>query len=284
MFSHKEANAVWEKALRAHAALPLQGDEGPYLAIGAKTMALLNPLWARAKKVELPDIGKMLSEGKDVRIFGDPHFEHANIIAMCQRPHSGVEDMDQQLWDEIEKAHAEADFVVCVGDWSLKNPIAWQRRVHGLFAGKHATVVGNHDAKGAKPEQWAQAGAFASLAFNLDRELARKFSKENDPELSELIDWEKIPRHIMVGLSHWPIPPDRMPGPSWINLHGHIHNRADRPLRANCSVEAIGYKPKPVSEIIGARLMDDLARRQSGLAGFVDSQGRDEGDSSYVNV
>lgn len=281
MLSHQELDKTWEAALRAHAKAPLQGERGPYLPIGAKSMALLDPLW-KGRAASSLDLGAMLAQGRDVRAFGDPHFEHANIIRMCERPFENVEAMDEAMWISLARAHSEADFVLCVGDFAMKNPIAWQRRLAAEFPGKHATTVGNHDAKGAKPEQWLDAGAWASLAFSVSKELVMSWVARHEPEESAVLDWDAAPRWIHVGVSHWPVPPERLPGPAWVNLHGHIHNRPNRPLRVNCSMEAIGFEPRPIERLIDARLVDDLIGRQKGLGAFDESSSRDPGDSSYL--
>lgn len=279
MLSHKELEKTWADALRVHASTPLQGEAGPYMPIGAKSMTLLTSLW---KAQEPLDIGPMLAEGKDVRAFGDPHFEHANIIHMCERPFEAVETMDKALWEAIDSAHAEADFVLCVGDWAMKNPITWARKIASMHPGKHVTTVGNHDAKGAKAEQWLKAGARASMAFSVERGLVKSWVDTYEPELSVMLDWDEAPRVINVGVAHWPVPPQRLPGPAWISLHGHVHNRPDRPLRINCSVEAIDFKPKSIQRLINARVIDDLIRRRSGLDLFDESKTPNPGDSSYL--
>jgi calcineurin-like phosphoesterase family protein len=281
MLSHQELDRTWQAALRAHAKTPLQGEKGPYMPIGAKSMALLDPLWKGRVGQEL-DLGAMLAKGQDVRAFGDPHFEHANIIHMCERPFENIEAMDQAMWESLERAHSQADFVLCVGDFAMKNPIAWQRKISTAFSGKHATTVGNHDAKGAKPDQWLAAGAWASLAFSVSKELVASWVARHEPEVVDALDWDALPRFISVGVSHWPVPPERLPGPGWINLHGHIHNRPNRPLRVNCSMEAIGFEPRPIERLIDARVVDDLIRRQKGLGAFDESATRDQGDASYL--
>lgn len=271
MSSLLEINLAWESALRTLASTPLEDERGPYLAIGVKTMALLDPLWTAARAWELPDIGAMLAAGKDVRVFGDPHFQHANIIQMCGRPFGSVDEMDENMWASIAQAHAESDFVVCLGDWALRDPISWMRRAAGDFPGKHLTVVGNHDARGSKPAQWVAQQARASLAFSIARPLVKTWVERHEPEMAGLLDWESIPEIIHVGLSHWPMPPQFMPSASWINLHGHTHNQPSLPLRSNCSMEAIGFAPRSIEKIIGSRILDDLARRQLGLDMFLDS-------------
>lgn len=222
----------------------------------------------------------MLASGRDVKAFGDPHFAHANIIKMCERPFLGVEAMDQAMWEAIERAHREADFVVCLGDWALSGAIGWARRSSQEFKGKHATIVGNHDAKGAKPAQWADVGALASLAFSIPRELAREWVGRHEPAAADEVDWSVLPRAIHVGLSHWPVPLRRMPGAAWINLHGHIHNRPNRPLRMNCSMEAIGFEPRSVERLVDSRVLRELVARQSGFDLLDDEDGdKDPGDA-----
>lgn len=271
MLNYSQIEKAWAKALREHATTEIQGAKGPYLPIGAKTLRLLDALWLACAARPALDVGAMLAEGKDVRVFSDPHFEHANIIHMCERPFETVEAMDEALWAGVERAMLECDLLLCLGDWAMKNPLSWAQRASALAPGRLAGVVGNHDVKGANSEQWALAGLRGSMAFSVESALARSWAEAADPELASAVDWSELPRIFNVGLSHWPVPPQIMPGPAWINLHGHVHNREDRPLRVNCSVEAIGYKPRSVSDMIGARVLDDLARRQRGLDTFDES-------------
>jgi calcineurin-like phosphoesterase family protein len=282
MLSFGELNSAWEAAVRRHAGEPMVGEHGPYKPIGSKSMALLEPLWKGRPAPCLPDVGAMLAAGRDVRIFGDPHFEHANIIRMCERPFETIEAMDASLWAAVDEAHREADFVLCVGDLALKNPISWQRKIADAHPGKHATVVGNHDAKGSKPEQWIAAGAFATLAFEIELALARSWVEAREPGMSELVDWKALPKRISVGVSHWPLPPQRLPGPGWINLHGHVHNKPSKPLRVNCSIEALDYAPRSIAGLVDARVLDELARRQRGLAGFDETSEPTPGDSTML--
>lgn len=271
MLNQEEIEKTWARALREHATAPLLGDRGPYLAVGAKSLRLLDELWKAPETQEPLDVGEMLAAGKDVRVFSDPHFEHANIIRMCERPFAAVEEMDEALWAGIEKALAQADLVLCLGDWAMKNPIGWARKARALGPGRLAGVVGNHDAKGAKPGQWAQAGARASMACAVDRELISAWVRANEPEMHALVPWSETPARVHVGFSHWPVPPQRLPGPSWVSFHGHVHNRPGRPLRVNCSVEALGFEPRPLSSLFTAELMTDLADRQRGLGRFDES-------------
>lgn len=45
MISSAELNKIWARVLREHAITPVQGEEGPYRAIGDKSLAFLDELW-----------------------------------------------------------------------------------------------------------------------------------------------------------------------------------------------------------------------------------------------
>ena len=282
MLNHTEIEKTWARALRGHATAPLQGATGPYLAIGAKSLRLLDELWAASGTQEPLDVGALLAAGKDVRIFSDPHFEHANIIRMCERPFDAIEAMDEALWMGVSEAMEQADFVICLGDWAMKNPLGWAGKAFALGPDRLVSVVGNHDAKGAKPGQWAQVGARASLACTVEKELVRSLIAQSEPESGSSIPWDMIPARVHLGFAHWPVPPQRLPGPSWISFHGHIHNNPSRALRVNCSVEALGFKPRALSSLFTAQLMMDLAERQRGLGRFDESESLVAGDSDAL--
>ena len=267
-----ELQRTWRQAIRQYAEQPLLGDNGsPYFPIREKSMAFLDTLWKHWEGKDTLDIGALLGEGKDIRVFGDPHFEHANIIHLCNRPFSEVGSMDAQLWQTIEQAHIDADMVLCVGDWALKNPIFWQRKAFNAYPGKTASVVGNHDMKNSSPNQWFEAGARASMAFSVERDWVQSWIAVSEPELVEAIEWKEVPKTLHVGVSHWPISPRYYPGTNWVNLHGHTHNKPSKPLRMNASVEEIGFVPRRIQDMFTAELMDQVVRRQRGLAGIDDA-------------
>lgn len=234
-------------------------------------MAFLDTLWKYWEGHDTLDIGALLGEGKNIRVFGDPHFEHANIIHLCNRPFSEVGTMDAQLWAAIENAHTEADMVLCVGDWSLKNPIFWQRKVFNAHPGKTVSVVGNHDMKNSTPHNWFETGGRASTAFSVEREWVQSWITVSEPDLVESVQWNDVPRQLHVGVSHWPISPRYYPGKNWVNLHGHTHNKPSTPLRMNASVEEIGFTPRRIQEMFTVKLMGQVVQRQRGLAGIDDA-------------
>ncbi len=233
-------------------------------------MAFLNTLWKSWEEIDTLDIGELLGAGKDVRVFGDPHFEHANIIHLCGRPFDDIAVMDDQLWKSIEQAHIAADMVLCVGDWALKNPIFWQQKAFNAYPGKTASVVGNHDMKNSSPGQWFESGARAAMAFSVEREWVHSWISSSEPELVDSVKWKDVPKNLNVGVSHWPISPRYYPGTNWVNLHGHTHNKPSKPLRMNASMEEIGFVPRRIQDMFTAELMEQVVRRQRGLTGIDD--------------
>ena len=276
---------VWATALREHARRPLEGEKGPYLAVSGKSLSFLDALWGK-QNAALPDIGAMIEAGKAVRFWADPHFGHDNIRHLAsRREFRDVDEMDCFIWGNVERAVSQSNLVVCLGDLALKNPFGIQQKLKAAFGEKHLTVVGNHDAKGAKPGAWAASGAFAALAFSLPLELLRSWIAPDHGERAGTIDWNVLPQRVNFGCSHWPVPADRLPAASWVNLHGHIHNRQPGPLGINCSVEAIGYQPKTLRELLtpdifenlvlrATNAMPKLAARKARLTGYLSPEER----------
>ena len=252
-------NAMWDKALLAHAQEPMQGERGPYSPIGQRSMEMLRGVWKGAAPRE--DLGALVEAGKKVGFWSDAHFEHENIIRLTGRPFESCAQMDEAMLENAAQAAQAMDRLVYLGDFALKNPIGWARKLNEACCGKLIFLVGNHDAKGAKPKQWSAMGALGSLAFSLERETFRALCSDGATDLSELVDWGKLPGQIHVGLSHWPVPEDRRPGRGWISLHGHTHNRSAGPGCVNCSAEATGYRPALLGELLTPYVADELARR-----------------------
>jgi hypothetical protein len=84
MINSQQLNKAWAKTLRDHAITPLDGQDGPYRAIGEKSLTFLDALW-KARKTPLPDVGAMIEAGQTVRFWSDPHFEHDNIRHLANR-------------------------------------------------------------------------------------------------------------------------------------------------------------------------------------------------------
>lgn len=78
---------------------------------------------------------------------GDTHFGHTNIIKYANRPFSTVEEMDEVLIENWNKKVGIHDVVYHLGDFSMKDPGLYIKRLHG----KIILILGNHDYKRIKP-------------------------------------------------------------------------------------------------------------------------------------
>lgn len=258
-----ELNAIWAAALRRHAQNEIEGWSGIKLPIRPKELSMLESLWSRGR--EIPDLGPMIAQGRDVRFWSDPHFNHRNILELAKRDcFSSVEEMDSVIMKNVDDAMQDADIVFCLGDIAMYKPIQYQRNMARDYGSKHLFMIGNHDIKGTSSKsQWVDAGALASLAFTLPRELVRQWVTENEPDMASMLEWDQLDDDIHFGCSHWPVPPERMPEGSWVNIHGHVHQNPGYRCGINVCVEAINYAPRQLRELVSVDLIDEIIQFSS---------------------
>lgn len=266
-------NETWKQALRAHAQTPMNGPKGPWSPIGGRSQELLGALWKGSQRQPDLKAQELLDQGKSIKLISDFHFEHGNIIRLCERPFGSQDAMDAAMWELLEREAADPKLgaLITLGDWAIKDPIGWARKARQLLGDRLWILVGNHDAKGVKPRAWAQEGALASMAVELRGEWVRNAVEINDPELSAALDWNRWPKTVKIGMAHWPMPAWRLPGAGWISAHGHVHHRKARALGINCSIEAVGYQAAPIESFFDARIADEILRRESHPEAFSES-------------
>jgi len=156
-----------------------------------------------------------------VFLISDTHFGHENIIRYCSRPFSSAEEMDRVLIRNWNEAVGPEDVVIHLGDFALGSPGRIREYLEALN-GEIFFLRGNHDT------------------------------------LLEMVVGP-LPPHMVIPLAppsldlrlqHYP----GTPSPGEVVIHGHIHDKAPlfdpRIHRMNVSVEATGYKPVLVKEII----------------------------------
>jgi calcineurin-like phosphoesterase family protein len=78
----------------------------------------------------------------------DTHFGHANIIRMCDRPFSSIEEHDRILVENWNAVVAKDDVVWHLGDFSHSRDPKAARRVFEQLNGHKRLVLGNHDFRG----------------------------------------------------------------------------------------------------------------------------------------
>ena len=80
----------------------------------------------------------------------DLHFGHRNIIRLCNRPFSSIEEMDNLLIQNWNHKVNRNDTVYILGDLMFRNEKPPEEYLRQLKGKKHL-LVGNHD------RQWIKA-------------------------------------------------------------------------------------------------------------------------------
>lgn len=150
-----------------------------------------------------------------VFFISDMHFGHANIIKYENRPFTNVDEMDNTLISNWNKAVGKGDKVFILGDVSFYNKEK-TKSILVMLNGNKILILGNHD-KDRSLAWWRETG------------------------LDEVYQYPIVYNDFYI-LSHEPVYlSENMP---YANIHGHTHHLkyADRQF-FNVSVECIGYTP-----------------------------------------
>lgn len=162
----------------------------------------------------------------------DTHFGHANIIRMCERPYSDIEEMNEAFIAAWNDRVSGGDTMYIIGDMFFRcaDPAPILQRLKG----KKRLVLGNHD---------------GSWMGKVD--LPRYFSSVDT--MLEISDG----KHGLT-LCHYPLLTWKHAKRSYM-IHGHIHNdtgadywpllcRRERVL--NAGVDINEYQPVPFDELL----------------------------------
>lgn len=177
----------------------------------------------------------------------DLHFGHKNCLAFDNRPFKDIEEHDNALIENWNKAIDIDDDVWILGDFSWYNATKTIEIFNQLNGNKHL-CIGNHDKK---------------LLRNKDvRNL-----------FVEIVDYKElqISKDFGVVLSHYPIPCYNNHYYGWCHLYGHVHSsfewnmmeRVKYEMSAlydqKCHMYNVGvmipymdFRPKTLEEIIAA--------------------------------
>ena len=169
-------------------------------------------------------------------VVSDTHFNHANILNFTNdagekvRPEfSTVEDMNEFMIEKWNEVVSPVDHVYHLGDVHFGKSLNEKsnRAILSRLHGKKRLVLGNHD-------------------------------DAKDPLLHEFFEkimlWRMFKEYGVV-LSHTPMRESVLGEARWdgkaVNIHGHIHrNPNPSPKHINVSVEAIGYTPQLITDIL----------------------------------
>ena len=79
-----------------------------------------------------------------IYITADQHFGHANIIKLCSRPFSDVQEMDEALIVNWNRCVTNVDTIYIIGDLFFMNSVSAEEYLKRLKGRKHL-ILGNHN-------------------------------------------------------------------------------------------------------------------------------------------
>jgi len=168
----------------------------------------------------------------------DCHFGHENIIKLCNRPFSNVNEMDEKLIENWNKKVTNGDSVIIAGDMFYKHPdpLSVLKRLKG-----HKTLVpGNHD--------WSWFAQFGSLREQYEEYIYYCWGH---------VECFNDSRFGNVTVCHYPWLTWEHSGKSFM-IHGHLHTRTDDiwsfvkncPKLPNAGVDINNFEPVALDELI----------------------------------
>lgn len=182
---------------------------------------------------------------KETFIIADTHFAHANIMKYePERKTVLGNHPDHRMMELWNETITSTDTVFHLGDFAFKSEAvqAWAKKLNGI----KYLLRGNHD-KGA--QTYLDNGFSGVIDFPCKGEPAYHIADVDG---------------IRILFSHYPIVSDGYDDINWrhlsmvfdqelcdINIHGHIHSmQLNEKFCINASVEAIGYRPKRLGELL----------------------------------
>lgn len=152
----------------------------------------------------------------------DMHFDHANIIKICNRPFKDVDDMNNSIISNWNKTVGKDDTVYILGDITMGKS---KNKIDGILSKLNGTKIiikGNHD-----------KDSIANYTY-----LEESFVVDNE--------------NYKFVMFHYPIEDWNGKYKNTIHVHGHTHSekKSNMNNRYNVSVEANEYKPVSIEEII----------------------------------
>lgn len=182
---------------------------------------------------------------KDTFIIADTHFGHANILKYEPERKSVLgthpDHQMMKLWNETV---SPTDTVFHLGDFAFKSEAVqtWAKKLNGI----KYLLRGNHD---RPPQTYLDHGFSRVIDFPCKGEPAYHIAQVDG---------------IRILFSHYPIVSDGYDDTHWrylsnvfdreqchINIHGHVHSmKLNEKFCINASVEAIGYRPVKLGELL----------------------------------
>ena len=158
------------------------------------------------------------------------HFGHENVIRLCKRPFSNIEEMNTTLINNYNAVVREDDEVYFFGDVAYRCSANWITNImRRLNKSRRYLLVGNHDFKNLK-----------------------------DPSFAMCFDWVKDYHELnynkkLYVMSHYPFASWRSSSHGSVMLHGHCHGNMDNTkyLRMDVGVDnpICGFGPISMEKV-----------------------------------
>lgn len=129
----------------------------------------------------------------------DLHLGHVNIIRICKRPFSSIEQMNETLIENWNNVVIDDDTVYILGDFAYRSAVSMKPVLKKLKGRKHL-ILGNHDIawiKNIKTDEY-----FVSVS-----------------PMIEIMDGD-----MLITLCHYPMLSWHKMARGALLIHGHIHN------------------------------------------------------------
>jgi calcineurin-like phosphoesterase family protein len=154
-------------------------------------------------------------------ITSDTHFDHENIIRLCERPFASKEEMNETLIERWNERIKPRDEVWHLGDFAYKGE---HQKFFDRLNGRKHLILGNHDDAHDVSNGWETVGEYRYL-----RHEGERFVLFHYP----ILEWDGFYKGA-------------------IHLHGHQHNRDsawrdDR--RIDVGVDASNFYPWAIEEL-----------------------------------
>jgi calcineurin-like phosphoesterase family protein len=132
----------------------------------------------------------------------DLHLGHKNVIKLCSRPFTSIEEMDAALIENWNLVVGKDDTVYILGDLSFRS-VGSVKPVLKVLNGTKHLIIGNHDKSWMKNVRLEEFFATVSPLLEID---------DGDTHIT---------------LCHYPMLSWNRVAHGAIHIHGHIHNNTN---------------------------------------------------------
>tara|TARA_R110000824_G_scaffold12226_6_gene53541 strand:- start:7889 stop:8506 length:618 start_codon:yes stop_codon:yes gene_type:complete len=197
-------------------------------------------------------------EFDEIAISADPHFGHANIIGLCNRPFQTITEHDNTIVQRHNERVSENALYINLGDLGFRcSPWYISKKIRELNFKKMIVLLGNHD----KPlRQAVKKGMLDDLLNDGSLEVVGGRTAIEDQSLITAKMMEIGNQRVIIGHYSYRSWPNAFRN-SW-HLFGHSHSNLDPYYRSfDVGVDTNDYYPYKWEEIV-----EKMAKIQEGFS------------------